>query len=158
MGRQGGAGLLGWSRDLGIRQSCGKELSPNTSASWMPSSLTRDEPVLPALPTHWAVHADLVWGRSGVTWLQGSPAPWPRLCLGTHGGQSWRCSVAHKDLSVCGELAPLLSPVLVSVLAAHTAHLSRSVKRAFVCQQSGSLPMQGLSLAPQTTLVCLHWF
>lgn len=69
-----------------IRQSCGKQLAPDTSASWVPSSLAGGEPVLPVRPTHWAIHADLVWGGSGVTWLQGSPAPWPGLCLGTHGG------------------------------------------------------------------------
>ena len=57
--------------------------------------------------------------------------------------QSWRCSVAHKDLSVCGGLTPLLSAVLVSVPAAHTAHLSRSVKRAFVCQQKWFSPHAG---------------
>lgn len=57
--------------------------------------------------------------------------------------QSWRCSVAHKELSVRGGLAPLLSPVLVSVPAAHAAHLSRSVKRAFVCQQKWFSPHAG---------------
>lgn len=51
--------------------------------------------------------------------------------------------MAHKDLSVCGDLAPLLSPVLVSVPAAHTAHLSRSLKRAFVCQQKWFSPHAG---------------
>lgn len=39
MGRRGGAGLLGWSRDLVIRQSCGKQPAPDTSASWVPPSL-----------------------------------------------------------------------------------------------------------------------
>lgn len=57
-----------------IQQSCGKHPGPDTSASWVPSSLAGGEPVLPALPTHWAIHVDLVWRGSGVTWLQGSPA------------------------------------------------------------------------------------
>lgn len=140
MGRCGGAGLLVWSGGLVIRQSFGKQPSCNTSASGVPSSPDRGEPVLPALPMHWAMPADLVWGGSGVSWLQGSPAPWPGHPWWL---QSWRCSVAHKDLSVCRGLAPLLSPVLVSVLAAHATHLSRSLKRAFVCQQKWFSPHAG---------------
>lgn len=54
-GRWDREGFLGWSRDLVIRQSCGKQLAPVSLAAWVPSSLNRAQPVFPALPTHSAI-------------------------------------------------------------------------------------------------------
>lgn len=54
-GRWDREGFLGWSRDLVIRQSCGKQLAPVSLAAWVPSSLNRAQPVFPELLTHSAI-------------------------------------------------------------------------------------------------------
>lgn len=67
-----------------IRQSCGRQLASVSLAAWVPSSLDRAQPVLPALPTHLAI-TQTVFGMALHDLALGKPALWLGLCLVTNG-------------------------------------------------------------------------